>query len=192
MLKVSGAGHITACKSCFQAPKTRDNQAVFKLNVRVSKKRVLDSMEYIFGKNFLNSKNNLKKSGGPFTRAANMVDDVIAEIADARGSSDHDFLAQFTRTTNGESRIKKCIKYALSGQCRLVTVRHEDRVIFLYLGNHSDTDKWLDKNNGTDFTKVNKEGQLTPVRIRPNQSNPREISFARNLSADETLMRRIL
>tara|TARA_B100000787_G_scaffold168825_1_gene158401 strand:+ start:4561 stop:7143 length:2583 start_codon:yes stop_codon:yes gene_type:complete len=147
-------------------------------------------MEYIIGKEFLKSKDNLKKYGGAYTRAANKLDEVIGKIA-VKKISDEDYLSDLPRTTNGEQRINKCIKYQLPGRSRLVTVRHEDRILLLYLGNHGDTDSWLDKNIGTDFTNINRQQQITPVRRRSQQSNSYATSLTRSFSAEDTLTRRV-
>lgn len=152
--------------------------------------RMIDSMEYIVTKEFLKSKDDLKKHGGTFTRAANKLDEVIGKIAQSK-ISDHDYLTEFTKTQNGENRIKKCIKYDLSGRSRLITVRDGPRVILLYLGNHSDADKWLDRNRGTDFTCIDDTGQLAPAKRQSQLSKSSGTHFSRSLSAEDTLTRRV-
>ena len=51
-------------------------------------------------------------------------------------------------TNHGETRIKHCVKYDLGQGYRLVTIKHKGIISLEYVGNHDDTDKWLDRNSG--------------------------------------------
>jgi len=147
-------------------------------------------MEYIIGKELAKSIKDLKKYGGSYRRAAEKVDGVIIEVA-CKNISDQDYLADFQTTNHGENRINKCLKYDLPGRCRLVTVRHADRIILLYAGKHEDSDSWLSKNSGIDFTNINDEKQLTPVKRRSKLSNSYTDDFKRIYAIEDTLVKRV-
>lgn len=144
-------------------------------------------MEYIIYKELNQSIRRLRQYGGPFTRAANKVADLVGDIA--LGESSHrDYLDTWNTTNHGENRIKNCIKYQLAGACRLVTVRSQGKVILLYVGNHDDVDKWIVRNYGTDFMNTDENGHVAPVRNR--RSHP-DIPSVPNYNMDETLINRV-
>ncbi len=49
------------------------------------------------------------------------------------------------RTKNGESRIKNCVKYDLGGGYRLVTIRCHEHLLFPFVGDHDETDQWIER-----------------------------------------------
>lgn len=51
------------------------------------------------------------------------------------------------RTTHGEKRIRKCIKYDLGWGFRLITVLRNDVLYICYLGPHDQCDRWLAENS---------------------------------------------
>jgi hypothetical protein len=51
-------------------------------------------------------------------------------------------------TDHGENRIKNCIKYELGDGWRLVTHQSDKTCTFLFVGDHEDTDRWLDSHKG--------------------------------------------
>ena len=51
-------------------------------------------------------------------------------------------------TNHGETRIKNCVKYDLGDGWRLVTRQTEKICTFLFVGDHDDTDRWLDGHKG--------------------------------------------
>jgi hypothetical protein len=144
-------------------------------------------MEYILGKELQQSITKLRKYGGALQRAANRVSDLIVTIASTEPPSP-DYLANWNTTNNGENRIKKCIKYSLSSSSRLVTVRSKGKVILLFVGKHDDVDAWLDRNNGTDFTNIDRNQQVAPLRNRNPHTN---IPSVPNYDMDEILTQRI-
>ena len=89
----------------------------------------------------------LLKKGGSFARAANVVEALLTKLSHEVGSLKIDLKT----TDNGEARIPHCKKYGLPGFCRLVTVQKNGKCIFLYVGSHDDTDKWLNAHKGTRF-----------------------------------------
>ncbi len=48
------------------------------------------------------------------------------------------------RTKNGEYRVSKCIKYDLGGGYRLVTVKDGQSLFVPFVGDHDETDLWLE------------------------------------------------
>ena len=53
-----------------------------------------------------------------------------------------------TVTNHGENRIQHCVKYDLGKGYRLVTIKHKGVISLEFVGNHKETDKWLDRNSG--------------------------------------------
>jgi hypothetical protein len=51
-------------------------------------------------------------------------------------------------TNHGESRIRNCVKYDLGDGWRLVTQQTDKMCVFLFMGDHEDTDRWLDRQRG--------------------------------------------
>ena len=56
--------------------------------------------------------------------------------------------ANLNVTNHGESRIQHCVKYDLGKGYRLVTIKHAGVVSLEFVGNHDQTDKWLNRNSG--------------------------------------------
>jgi hypothetical protein len=74
-------------------------------------------------------------------------------------------------TNNRESRIKNCVKYDLGDGWRLVTQQADKTCVFLFMGDHDDTDRWLDGHKGETFGVQNNRlirvpgvGDETPIR----------------------------
>lgn len=59
---------------------------------------------------------------------------------------------QLQLTHFGESRIPHVVKYDLPGRFRLVSYEHAGKRILLFVGDHGETDRWLDSHRGFDFT----------------------------------------
>ena len=69
------------------------------------------------------------------------------EVAETHAESELAF-NRLRVTNHGETRIKHCVKYDLGQGYRLVTIKHKGIISLEYVGNHDDTDKWLDRNAG--------------------------------------------
>lgn len=101
-------------------------------------------MQYFRTTQFDNSLKEAQLRGGKEgLEAARTVKAII-------GSLDQpDPFSGLTRPTrHGETRIRHCVKYDLIGFWRLVTIQNQNACFFLYVGNHDDTDRWLDRNRG--------------------------------------------
>ncbi len=87
----------------------------------------------------------LKRKGGKSAVVARKAEKVIeriksleiCEIADAR---------RMTRW--GEHRIKKCLKYDLADGYRMICQRQENVLVLLFLGNHEECLRWIERNKG--------------------------------------------
>ncbi len=51
-------------------------------------------------------------------------------------------------TKHGETRIKNCVKYELGDGWRLVTRQTDKTCTFLFVGDHADTEKWIEGHEG--------------------------------------------
>ena len=102
----------------------------------------------------------LFRRGGPFKKAGEKVLALIELIS----MKDRNPLAGLTVTNNGESRIAKCVKYDLTGACRLVSVQDKNKVFLLCVGDHDTVDKWLDANRGKTFVSDD-TGQVSEVSL---------------------------
>ena len=114
-------------------------------------------MEYIKGPELVHGIRELNRKGGRFKRASDQVLQVIGRI-----STGEDPLKGLALTNHGESRIDKCVKYDLTGRCRLITIQDSGYCILLFAGDHSACDKWLDRNRGY-TAAVDNDNRLKPV-----------------------------
>jgi hypothetical protein len=122
---------------------------------------------WAYTRSFMASLGELEKRGGLFANAARDVHALLGRIG-----FPGDPLKQLAVTDNGESRIKKAVKYQLRGGCRLVTVQDDRCVHLLFTGSHDDTQRWLDRNGGWtavrnatgafDETYVSEERSVSP------------------------------
>lgn len=116
-------------------------------------------MEFIKSRELPESINALKKRGGNFKRAADRVNSLLGEISNGVEKP----FEGWKVTRHNESRVPKCVKYDITGACRLVTVQNDNACILLYAGNHDDVDRWLDRNRGVRF-KADKQGHVIVSR----------------------------
>lgn len=54
--------------------------------------------------------------------------------------------AECKRTHFGELRLNNCRKYDLSFGYRLIALKRESRLIFVYIGSHDDCQRWIENN----------------------------------------------
>lgn len=99
---------------------------------------------------------SLRRKGGPYQKSAEKA---IVIQDDLR---DHERRSKLPITNNGETRIKKAVKYDLGGgdACRLVTIQDAGYIFLCFAGTHDDTDRWLEKNKGL---RIRVESDLKPV-----------------------------
>jgi hypothetical protein len=103
------------------------------------------NMKIIRDEKFEKSLAALKREGGKSAVVARKAEEVIeriksleiCEIADAR---------RMTRW--GENRIKKCLKYDLADGYRMICQRLGNVLVLLFLGNHEECLRWIERNKG--------------------------------------------
>ena len=108
-------------------------------------------MQFHKHKHFLRSLNELWKRGGPFQKAAHEVEALLGRLSASAEDSDIALFRGMSLTHSGETRICHCVKYDLVGHCRLVTVQTDGYCIFLYCGDHDDSQRWIEEHRGMDF-----------------------------------------
>jgi len=94
-------------------------------------------------KEFRASLAKLRRRGGAHQRAAERA---MVIMDDLKGGPE--VLAKLPVTNHGESRVKKAVKYDLAGACRLVTIQDSGFVFLCFVGDHEESDRWLEKNRG--------------------------------------------
>lgn len=109
-------------------------------------------MKYIEYRDFADALRNLFQSGGIYQKAATKVQAIIG-----RAHLGEDPFLGIRLTKHGETRIPHCIKYDLEDFCRLITVRDSGCCAFLFVGNHNDCDRWIDRNRGFRLTATGKK-----------------------------------
>jgi superfamily I DNA/RNA helicase len=132
--------------------------------------------EFWHHRDFVQSVAQLRGKGGQYQKAAEKVNALLNRI-------DQEYAKPFkelSMTTNGEHRIKKCIKYKLSDSCRLVTLQSANYCVLLFAGDHTASDKWLERNRGLEFV-VNKENKhITPIHRSISTNPDQRISGSRS------------
>lgn len=85
----------------------------------------------------------LRRRGGPYQRAGEQVYTLIGRL-----EADPDAKIDLPTTHFGENRIKKAVKYDLSGRCRLITIQDSGYIFLCFVGDHEECDRWLTKHKG--------------------------------------------
>lgn len=145
-------------------------------------------MEFLLHKSFQTSLLALHRKGGPFRTAADQVHAMVSKAQS--GMSESEVFAKAV-THHGESRIAHCLKYDLAGRARLITVRHDNAVIFLFVGDHDAADQFLDAHRGLKFVVA--RGETTPAIQTVHVSDPSQggaglIRTQQDLSAKPMLL----
>jgi superfamily I DNA/RNA helicase len=115
---------------------------------------------------FLPSLRSLAQKGGPGKRAADLALKTWERSQKIAATFDQVFEG-ISLTNHGENRIVNCRKFDLSGFSRLVTAYSKNICVFLYIGDHSSVDDWLNKNRGLDIIgrSDGKQIRLAPVYV---------------------------
>jgi hypothetical protein len=144
-------------------------------------------MQYVEYDSFAISLKSLYAKGGPFKKAA---DDVLAMRQKVKDGYKFSEIFTTSLTHHGESRIPHCRKYDLPGRARLVTVVNNNICMFLFAGDHTLVDEWLDKNRNIDFI-AKKQGAscvIEPVFISASATVLGMVQTKINLAAPEFLL----
>ena len=99
-------------------------------------------IEFLQTKDFERALQTAFLSGGIAQKRAAKVKQVLGSLGDP------DPFAGLPVTNHGETRIKHCVKYDLGDGWRLVTIQDAGRCAFMFVGDHDDTDRWLDSHRG--------------------------------------------
>ena len=100
-------------------------------------------LQYATYRDFNRALNGLYKRGGAFQKAADRIYGAVGRMQ----AGENPFVGLAT-TNYGESRIKHCIKYDLTGFCRLITVQLDHVCVLVFCGTHEECDRWLDQHRG--------------------------------------------
>lgn len=125
-----------------------------------------NKIDFIQGPDFPESLSALFQKGGKYQKAAERVYQAWGKANAGETSFDAVFNG-LTLTTNGEDRIAHCRKFDLTGYARLVTTYSSNLCIFLFAGDHTAVDNWLDSNRGLDFIARQQGSRLevSPVYV---------------------------
>ena len=121
----------------------------------------------------------LRNQGGISSAVAKKTDGIINRlISRGREFSQRQFSQAIgKRTKNGEWRIKNCKKYDLGNGYRLISLRKENFLIFLYIGTHDECSRWIERNKGlqyeidetrSDFISIQECPLVEPVHTQEN------------------------
>ncbi|MDA9791141.1 UvrD-helicase domain-containing protein [Schleiferiaceae bacterium] len=105
--------------------------------------RVIKSSDLMMILSKLNRQNQIGRS------VSTKVYELWNELVEANSFEDVEVaFGRLNVTNHGETRIQHCVKYDLGKGYRLVTIKHKGVVSLEFVGNHDDTDKWLNANAG--------------------------------------------
>lgn len=107
----------------------------------------MSDIRYVEHKEFRANIQRMVKAGGSSQKAAMLVQAMFGRI-----TLGTDPFHGLQVTNHGETRIDKCVKYDLAGRARLITVQDDNVIFFLFLGNHEDADKWLERHKDIKFS----------------------------------------
>jgi len=116
-----------------------------KLHIRGARELTLGDqkqVEYLQTKDFEKALQLAFLRGGMAQKRAAKVKQVLGSLGDPNP------FTSIPVTNHGETRIKHCVKYDLGDGWRLVTIHDSGRCVFLFVGDHDDTDRWLDSHRG--------------------------------------------
>ena len=98
-------------------------------------------------KDFKNAMKSLHARGGKFSTAAQGLNRIYIRATEGDVELEELFYG-IPVTNHGENRIKKCVKYDLTGHCRCITIQDSGVVHLAFAGTHTECDKWLKANRG--------------------------------------------
>ncbi len=88
----------------------------------------------------------LRRGDGKAAAAAERADSIFAMLIRSRAGA---WELSNKLTKNGELRLQNCSKYDLGSGYRLVAVKKEFGLCFVFAGSHDACDRWLDKRRET-------------------------------------------
>lgn len=144
-------------------------------------------MEYFIEKRIPTQIKKLYQAGGQFQKAAERVKQIIGDI----NLNAPDPLKDISKTNHGESRIKNCIKYDLSGFARLITISHDGICVLMYLGDHEDCEKWLESRKGVNLAFDKMDKVMVEVIVSEDINDPDKRQYSESDYADGKLHKRL-
>ena len=118
-------------------------------------------MKYFLYQDFTPSLQKMHQNGGHFRKAAETVKKAVADLTIYGTELAEDIFKDIPKNNFGENRIDKCIKYDLSGYSRLITIQDNGIIAICFIGNHDDSEKWINRNKGFKLA-VNEKNQIHP------------------------------
>ncbi|MBD1431603.1 UvrD-helicase domain-containing protein [Sphingobacterium sp. DN00404] len=118
-------------------------------------------MDYFVDKSITKQVVELRKRGGIYQKAAEKVKQIIGDISLKQTNP----FSGISITKHGETRIKNCIKYDLSGFVRLITIQEKSICTLKFVGTHDECDKWLESNKGLNIAVNSSTKTMVDVMI---------------------------
>jgi len=129
------------------------------------------SLQVLLDSNIRRQLKALHKAGGRSAFVANHAESVMERFALA---GEADFKKTARRTRHGETRIKKCIKFDLVDGYRLLGIRKECDLLFLYIGTHDECDRWIRNKKGLRSILQKEDCDAVSVRKPVPEAQPEE------------------
>jgi hypothetical protein len=137
---------------------------------------------------------SLRKTGGRSALVADHVNTIMQRFL-LNESQNPKQLGRLTRY--GEERIKNCIKYDLIDGYRLIAMKQDQEITFLYVGPHDECSRWI-RNNRRLHTVVSKNGnevlgaqKLEPPLDRAESDTIEECDEYLAMNIDEHELRKV-
>jgi len=122
-------------------------------------------MRFLQYEEFTLSLRDLYQKGGKYQKAAQTVQGIWGRAKLDSATLEETFRG-VALTNHGESRIPHCVKYDLTGFARLVVVVNNNVCLFLFAGDHTAADSWIERNKGLDFVAKQQGDILVLDKVR--------------------------
>jgi superfamily I DNA/RNA helicase len=122
-------------------------------------------MRFLQYEEFTLSLRDLYQKGGKYQKAAQTVQGIWGRAKLDSATLEETFRG-VALTNHGESRIPHCVKYDLTGFARLVVVVNNNVCLFLFAGDHTAADSWIERNKGLDFVAKQQGDVLVLDKVR--------------------------
>lgn len=101
-----------------------------------------ENLEIHQTRRFVKALEAMRRAGKSARDAAARAEKIIADL---QADPLHDE-AECKRTRHGELRLQQCRKYDLACGYRLIGLKRQGRLIFVYVGSHDDCQRWIANN----------------------------------------------
>ena len=118
-------------------------------------------MQVSFSPEFRRQLSVLQTRGGVAQRVARQVDEICGRMSMAEGGHPSTF---GNLTHHGESRIPHCYKYDLQGRYRFVCIANDNIIHLIFVGDHEETDRWIENHRGFRVAVSDRTRRATPIR----------------------------